>query len=145
MHQGGAEAMNDIQLAKFLGWFSLGLGALELLASRRITKMLGVTSPKLVQAFGAREIATGLMVLNKPDAAMPVWGRVAGDAVDAAVLMTGLTSGDRQRRGAAAAILFVLGAAALDIAVASALSRREERSLQTARRAHVRRNGAAKA
>jgi hypothetical protein len=50
MHQGGAEAMNDIQLAKFLGWFSLGLGALELLASRRITKMLGVASPKLVQA-----------------------------------------------------------------------------------------------
>jgi hypothetical protein len=102
-------------------------------------------SSRLGRVFGAREIATGLMVLNKPDTAMPVWGRVAGDAVDAAVLMTGLTSGNRQRRGAAAAILFVLGGAALDIAVASALSRREEKSLQTARRTHVRRNGAAEA
>ena len=63
--------MNDIQLSKFLGWFSLGLGALELLASRRITTMLGVANPRLVQAFGAREIAAGLMVLNKPDTAMP--------------------------------------------------------------------------
>ena len=79
MHQGDTQAMNEIQLSKFLGWFSLGLGALELLASRRIAATLGVSTPKLVQTFGIREVATGLMVLNKPDTAMPVWGRVAGD------------------------------------------------------------------
>lgn len=137
--------MNDIQLSKFLGWLSLGLGALELLASRRITTMLGVASPRLVQAFGAREIAAGLMVLNKPDTALPIWGRVAGDAMDTAVLATGLTSGNRHRRAAAAAMLFVLGAAALDIAVASALSQREDKALYTARRTHVQPGGAARA
>ena len=137
--------MNDIQLAKFLGWFSLGLGAVELLAARRITAMLGVANPRLVQAFGAREVAAGLMVLNKPDAAMPVWGRVAGDAMDAAVLATGLRWGNRQRRGAAAAMLFVLGAAALDVAVATALRNREQTALQTAGRTRVRDSTAVRA
>ena len=126
--------MNDIQLSKFLGWFSLGLGALELVASRRITTMLGVANPTLVQAFGARGIAAGLMILSKPDTAMPVWSRVAGDAMDVAVLATGLRFSNRQWRGAAAAMLFVLGAAALDVAVASALSQREQKALHTARR-----------
>lgn len=133
--------MNDIQLSKILGYFSLGLGALELLASRRIAAVLGVASPVLVQAFGAREVAAGLMVLNKPDAAMPVWGRVAGDAMDAAVLATGLGYGNRQRGAAAGALLFVLGAAALDIAVATALTRREQGALRTARRTRVKRKG----
>jgi hypothetical protein len=131
--------MNEIQLAKFLGWFSLGLGALELLASRRIAATLGVATPGLVQAFGAREVAAGLMVLNKPDMAMPVWGRVAGDAMDAAVLATGLRLGNRQRSGAAAAMLFVLGAAALDVAIATALSRREQKALRTACRTRLQR------
>jgi hypothetical protein len=137
MHQGGAEAMNDIQLSKFLGWLSLGLGTLELLASRRISAKLGVGSAGLVQAFGVREIAAGFMVLNKPDTAMPVWGRVAGDAVDAAVLATGLGSGNSHRGQAKAALLFVLGATALDVVVAAALSQREQRALTTARRTRV--------
>jgi hypothetical protein len=131
--------MNEIQLSKFLGLFSLGLGALELLASRRIAAALGVATPRLVQAFGAREVAAGLMVLNKPDIAMPVWGRVAGDAMDAAVLVTGLRYGNRQRNWAGAAMLFVIGAAALDIAVAMALSQRQQKALYTARRTRLQR------
>jgi hypothetical protein len=90
-----------------------------------------------VQAFGVREITAGFMVLNKPDTAMPVWGRVAGDAMDAAVLATGLGSGNPQRGGAKAALLFVLGATALDVVVAAALSRREQQALQTAQRTRV--------
>ena len=131
--------MNDIQLAKILGLFSLGLGAFELLASRRIAESLGVGTPTLVKAFGAREIAAGLMVLNAPDQAMPVWGRVAGDALDVAVLATGLGSDNRQRGGAVGAMLFVLVAAAVDVAVATSLNRREQTALQTGRRTRVRR------
>lgn len=130
--------MNDVQLSKFLGWFSLGLGAFELLAPRRIVRTLGVGSPCLVQAFGAREVAAGLMVLGKPDTAMPVWSRVAGDALDAAVLVAGLGYENRRRGSAAAAMAFVLGAAALDVAVATALTRREQQALQTGRRTRVR-------
>ena len=137
--------MNDIQLSKILGLFSLGLGAFELLAARRITASLGVGSPALVQAFGAREIAAGIMVLNKPDTAMPVWSRVAGDALDAAVLVSGLGFGNRRRGGAFGALMFVLGAAALDVAVATALSRREQGALQTARRTRVQQGAMARA
>lgn len=130
--------MNDIQLSKILGWFSLGLGTLELLTSRRIATMLNVASPRLVRAFGFREVAAGLMILNKPDTAMPVWGRVVGDVMDAAMLAPGLGYGNRQRGRAAAAMLFVLSAAALDVAVATALSRGEQKALHTARRTRVR-------
>jgi hypothetical protein len=137
--------MNDIQLSKALGWFSLGLGAFELLASRRIAAKLNVASPRLVQAFGAREITAGLMVLNKPDTAMPMWGRVAGDVMDAAVLATGLGHSNRQRASATAAMLFVLSAAALDVLVATALSHDEQKALQTARRTRVQQRGAAQA
>ncbi len=34
--------MNDIQLAKFLGCFSIALGAVELLAPRRLIRLLGL-------------------------------------------------------------------------------------------------------
>lgn len=137
--------MNDIQLAKNLGWFSLGIAAIELLASRRIVGMLGVGSSRLIQAFGARELATGLTLLARPDTAMPVWGRVAGDAMDAAVLAIGLSRGNHRRGKAGAALLFVLGAAALDIAVATALTRREQGAFQTARRTRVKPASAARA
>ena len=44
------------QLARALGWFSLGLGVVELLAPRRVTKTLGMEgSETLVRAFGIRE------------------------------------------------------------------------------------------
>ena len=129
--------MNDIQLSRYLGYFSLALGALELLAARRIATAVGVGSPALVQALGAREIAAGIMVLNKPDTAMPVWSRVAGDALDAAVLATGLGYRNRRRGGAAAAMLVVLATAALDVAVATSLTQREQKALDTARRIRV--------
>jgi hypothetical protein len=133
--------VNDIELSKGLGWFSLVLGALELLTARRISTMIGIATPRLVWAFGAREVASGLMVLNKPDLAVPLWVRVTGDAMDAAVLLTYLKSSNRRRRGAAVAMLLVLGAATLDVAVASALSRREQKALHTASRTRVQRGG----
>ena len=130
--------MNDIQLAKLLGLFSLGLGAVQLFASRRIAGVVGVGNPTLVKAIGAREIAAGLMVLNAPDQALPVWGRVAGAAMDMAVLASGLGSGNRQRGGAVGAMLFVLATAALDVVVAASLNRRKGTALQTARRTRIR-------
>lgn len=129
--------MNDIQLARFLGWFSLGLGVFELAAGRRIAAALGVGNAALVRGFGAREVAAGLMVLGQPDSAGPVWNRVAGDAMDAAVLAAGLGSGNRQRHSAAWAMLFVLSAAVLDVGVATALTRRGQRAHGTARRTRV--------
>ena len=129
--------MNDIRLAKSLGWFSIALGTLELTMGRRLARMLGLPSPGLVRAFGAREVAAGFGVLAFPDSAGPVWGRVAGDALDLAVLGLALGRSNRQRHNAAWATLAVLGATALDVACAASLNQRQVRALQTAQRTRI--------
>lgn len=132
--------MNDIQTAKFLGWFSVGLGAAELVFGRSMNRRLGLgQSPGLVRAFGAREVAAGAMVLTYPDTAAPVWLRVAGDALDIAVLARALTIRNRRRQATLLSMLAVLGVTALDVATASSLSQRHSRALATARRTRVQR------
>ncbi len=132
--------MNDIQTAKFLGWFSIGLGAAELVFGRSMNRRLGLgQSPGLVRAFGAREVAAGAMVLMYPDTAAPVWLRVAGDALDIAVLARALTTRNRRRQATLLSMFAVLGVTALDVATASSLSQRHSRALATARRTRVQR------
>ena len=130
--------MNDVQTAKFLGWFSVGLGATELIFGRRMNRALGLgQSPALVRAFGAREVAAGAMVLMYPDMAAPIWLRVAGDALDLAVLARALTTPNRRRQATLASTLAVLGVTALDVVTAASLSQRHSRALATARRTRV--------
>ncbi len=131
--------MNDIQMARVLGLISLGLGAAELALGRSMSRELGIEKPELVEAFGAREIGNGALALGYPDRAWPIWGRVAGDVADLAVLASALGSSNRRRHNAAWATLGVLGITLVDVAVALALSRREQKALATARRTHVRR------
>lgn len=131
--------MNDIQLARLLGFVSLGLGAAELAAGRRISDALGIDKCGFVEGFGAREIGTGLAALGYPDRAWPIWGRVAGDAMDLALLASALGRHDHRGRNAAWAAMAVLGITLLDVAVAIALTRREAKARATARRTHVRR------
>ena len=70
------------QLARALGWFSIGLGAFELFAPRAITRALGAEGNEgLVRLYGAREIGSGILTLSlEKDAGL--WGRVAGDGLD---------------------------------------------------------------
>ena len=132
--------MNDIQLAKALGWFSIGLGAIEFLAPRPLRDELGLDrSAAFVQAFGAREMAAGAAILAYPDEPGPVWARVAGDALDLLVLAGAVTA--RRNRGRAAptvAALAVLGVTALDILCAAALTKRNVEARQAAERARKR-------
>jgi hypothetical protein len=66
------------QLARGLGWFSIGLGLAELVAPRRITETLGMEgSETLVIAFGVREILAGIMSLSVERNA-GLWARVGG-------------------------------------------------------------------
>src|SRR3954454_5128320 len=75
------------QLARALGWFSLGLGIAEIVAPRRFTRALGMEgSEGLVRAYGAREIAAGMMTLS-PDKTVGLWSRVAGDGLDILTLL----------------------------------------------------------
>ena len=140
--------MNELPLARFLGYFSIGLGLTELFAARPLARAVGLEGQEtLVRAFGAREVATGLYILNNPDDPAGLWGRVAGDVADLAVLAGGLRHGDDEeeredeapgRTGAAIALAAVAGVTILDILCAGMLQRRDARVLETARRTHVR-------
>ena len=116
--------MNDIQLARLLGLASLGLGGAEVAAGRPLSRQLGIGKHELVDAFGVREIGTGLAVLTYPDNPWPIWGRVAGDVMDLALLASALGSGNRRRHNAAWAAIFVLGITLVDVACATMLTRR---------------------
>lgn len=108
-------------LATQIGVFSIGLGAFELLAPRRLTRFLGAEgSERLVQLYGAREIAKGVGILaqRRPDPAW-LWARVAGDVLDLATLGSALVGG--RRRNVLAAMAMVAGVTALDVLCANQL------------------------
>jgi hypothetical protein len=113
-------------VARGLGLFSLALGALELLAPRRLCRWIGVRDePRLIQAYGAREVATGLAILGSGNNPAPfVWGRVAGDALDLATLAAAGMAGSRSRGRLGFAIAAVVGVMVLDTLCAQTLSSR---------------------
>jgi hypothetical protein len=130
--------MNSISLARALGWVSLGLGTVELAAPDMLARRLGLPrSGWLVRVFGLREIAAGLTVMAKPWSTVGPSARVAGDVLDLAVLATAMMPGNGRRRVAGVATAVVLGVTLLDIACVSALSLRNERALQAARRGRI--------
>lgn len=125
-------------LARALGWFSLGLGLAELAAPRRVSRAIGLRDGRslVLQALGAREIASGLGILSGRGTPRWVWARVAGDLVDLALLGVALGGGRRSERGrVAAATAAVAGVAALDVVAARRVSRNGGR--ETSGEAHV--------
>jgi hypothetical protein len=111
------------ELAKGLGWFSIALGATELLATRQLTRAFGMQGQEgLVQAYGVREIASGLAILGANNPAPGVWSRVAGDGLDIATLVAGIGQDNPKRDNVMIALAAVAGVAALDVLCAQALS-----------------------
>src|SRR3954468_20552097 len=93
------------RLARNLGWFSFGLGALEIFAPERITRALGMEGQEsLVRAYGFREVAAGMLSLSVEKKA-GLWSRVAGDALDLATLMVGLRADNPKRGNVAMALV----------------------------------------
>lgn len=79
------------ELARFLGWFSIGLGAVELLAGRSVSRWLAIEeSEDLLRGYGVRELATGAGLIASKQPTPWVWGRVAGDVLDIVTLAAGL-------------------------------------------------------
>jgi len=100
-------------LAQGLGWFSIALGAAELVAPKAICRALGMEHRAgLVRAYGLREIANGIAILSSAKRKPWLWGRVAGDALDLAAL-----AGGNQRARLAMGGVAAIGA--LDIYAAS--------------------------
>src|ERR1700761_9490273 len=104
------------QLARGLGWFSIGLGAAELLAPKRVSKLIGLSNhATLIRLMGMREIAAGIGGLAEDRPARSMTARVGGDALDLALLGAGLVSGKNQRGRVLAATAAVAGVTALDV------------------------------
>jgi hypothetical protein len=124
--------MNDRELARSLGWFSIGLGLAELFAARTLSRSLGldngVGGAGLVRAFGAREVANGVAILSNPVEPMWLWGHM----LDLVVLGAAALAPDNPKRASAA-----LEVTVLDVACAKALADDKARALRTAQRTRV--------
>ena len=122
-------------LAQGLGWFSIGLGMVELLAPHRVTRATGLHGhEKLVASYGMREIATGIGLLTARDPAPWLWGRISGDALDFGTLAAGLSPRNPDRERSGVALLATLGVAALDYVCLRALHRPSRAALAAYRR-----------
>ena len=117
--------MTDVQLAKGLGWFSIGLGLTEILAPGWLGRTTGLGEKTgLLRVFGAREAITGIGVLAQRRPALGLWGRVAGDLLDVSVVARELRSASGARRRRLATTLgALLGVGALDLVCARMLQR----------------------
>lgn len=112
-------------LANFLGFFSLGLGLAEFVMPGVVAKVAGFNSGdghRVLRAMGAREIAHGVSVLSSAQPDRQLWGRVAGDALDLALLGGALANGRNSRGRTLAATAAVLGVTVLDVLAARQIS-----------------------
>ncbi|MGZ8900017.1 MAG: SRPBCC family protein [Limisphaerales bacterium] len=116
---------NDM-LTEGLGWFSVALGAAELLLPGGLARLVGVRGRKrrmLFRLLGIRELVSGVGILTRKKSTPWLWSRVAGDAMDLALLGTALKlPGTKQGRVAAAATA-VAGVTVLDVMASRAHSR----------------------
>jgi hypothetical protein len=112
-----------IGLARKLGWFSIGLGLTEMLAPRLVSRMTGVRNETLIQGFGLRELVVGVGILSSNRPTNWIWARVAGDAMDLAVLGDAIVESDcpTMRERAIFSTTAVAGVTALDTACGLAL------------------------
>ena len=115
------------RLGRALGWFSLGLGLMELLAPRRVARTLGMEGHEgLVRAYGAREIGAGMLSLST-ERPLGLWSRVAGDALDIGTVMTVARRNERKRGAVGLALAVLAGVAAIDLLAAQAVTAKHSR------------------
>jgi hypothetical protein len=111
------------KLAVFLGWFSLGLGLIEMIWGGTLARHLGLQGLEwLVRVYGAREFLTGLLILGSKNRMPWVWLRVIGDGLDAATLAWGYTRDPSHLLGVAVAFVAVTPVVVADIYCAIRLS-----------------------
>ncbi|MGE5651367.1 MAG: SRPBCC family protein [Bacillota bacterium] len=109
-------ALRTRQVAQALGWLSIGVGVAQLLAPRTVARAIGAPqSSGMLRAFGVRELASGIGILSQRRRQTWLWARVAGDAMDLALLGTAARSATSQRRRLALTAAAVTGVAALDV------------------------------
>lgn len=124
----GSARSSGAGLGKALGVASFALGAPLVAIPGRMAKLIGLEDTPgtraLTRAVGVRELSAGAGILAQPQKPVPgMWSRVAGDGMDAALLLSGLRSA-RDRRRVVVALAAATGIAALDVFTTAKLSRR---------------------
>jgi uncharacterized membrane protein len=113
------------QFARALGWFSIGLGAAEVLFPGGLARLIGLRRrhKTLFRFFGLRELAAGVGILS--ESKYPAWvkSRIAGDALDLACLGLAFLSPSNKHSRLATVAAAVAGVTALDIMCAEEMTR----------------------
>lgn len=114
--------MNDEQIARGLGWFSIGLGLVELVAPRPLAKLLGTPKTDLIRVFGVRGLVAGagILMLNKPQP-LWLWARVGGDVLDITALAMTYQHNAATRKAVGFSLINVVAITALDVWCAQTL------------------------
>ena len=125
----GAERRDGAEdrMAKALGWFSIGLGLPQVLAPGQVNRLIGVEDTArnraIMRAVGLRELTGAAGILDRPRPSGFLFARVAGDAMDLALLGAALASERSDRERVTAAATAVAGVAVLDVIASTKTSR----------------------
>lgn len=112
------------KLARGLGWFSIGVGLVELLKTDALARTLGMEHrTRVLRAYGLREIGAGIGLLTGvPSLSFWMLARIGGDVLDIAALKLALAPKNRKRRNAAVALGITAAITALDVVCTKQLS-----------------------
>jgi hypothetical protein len=108
-------------LARGLGWFSVGLGTAQVLTPGGMERVVGAAdTPRnramMVRVAGARELAVGTAILTRRRPMPWLLARIAGDALDLALLGRVLLGRGKAGGGAALAMGSVAAFPAAEVA-----------------------------
>ncbi|MFL5580398.1 MAG: SRPBCC family protein [Gemmatimonadaceae bacterium] len=120
-------------LADFLGYFSVGLGLAEAVMPGVMARVIGIDhedeqNRMVLRLMGIREISHGVAILSNQQPEKSLWARVAGDALDLALLGKALSNPDNDRGRTLFATANVLAVTALDVMCARLLSKQPEQA-----------------
>jgi uncharacterized membrane protein len=122
-----ADALAQDPVAKGVGVFSFALGIPQTLVPGPMNRMIGIEddakSRRLMRAVGVRELAAGVAIFSDRRPTQWVWARVAGDAMDLALLGSALRGRSTSAARTLAATGAVVGALAADVVAVVRLSR----------------------
>src|SRR4051812_609575 len=118
-------------LADFLGLFSVGLGLSQALMPGLLSRVVGIDhederNRTMMRLLGLREISHGLALLSNQQPEKAAWSRVAGDALDLALLGGALANPENKRGRTLFATANVLAVTALDVMCAKQLSKQPD-------------------
>jgi uncharacterized membrane protein len=128
-HSTNRKSSDGKALPNAIAALGAGLGVAELAAPTAISRLIGL-EPRartrfVLRLLGARELASAIGIFATRRKALPMWSRVAGDAIDLALLGWALRSERTNTQRAGAALASVAAVTLLDV-IASAREQRRQ-------------------